>query len=84
MHLSSCISFLASFSNPEPIGTTPESLLWLLPLSLAVAIIYKVTKLENIEPVEFTKEVIVLFASIVVFMSLIGVGFIIVGWIINL
>jgi hypothetical protein len=84
LHLSTCISFLASFSSPESIGTTPESLLWLLPLSLAVAIIYKVTKLENIELAEFTKEVVVLFASIVVFMSLIGAGFVFVGWIINL
>lgn len=80
--LSACI--IASFSHPVPIGTTPASLLWLLPLSLAVAVIYKVTKLSKIEPAGFIKEVVVLFATIVVFMALIGVGFMLVSWGINL
>jgi len=83
MHLLSAF-ILASFSHPIPIGTNPASLLWLLPLSLAVAIIYKVTKLSEIKPAEFIKEVVVLFATIVVFMALIGVGFIFVSWVINL
>jgi hypothetical protein len=75
---------LASFAHPEIIKTTPASLLWILPLSLSVAIIYKITKLDNISPANLVKEITILFGSIVVFMSLIGAGFLVISWAINL
>jgi hypothetical protein len=61
---------IATFSVPERIGTTPQSLLWLLPLTAAIAVIYKTTKLPEMKLVPFIKESTVLFGSIVVFITL--------------
>ena len=59
---------LATFTAPEYIGTDPKQMLWLLPLSAAIAIAYKATKLRKITALNFIKEAGLLFASIVVFM----------------
>ncbi len=61
---------IATFSVPEGIGTTPQSLLWLLPLTAAITVIYKTTKLPEMKLVPFIKESAVLFGSIVVFITL--------------
>ena len=58
----------ASFTIPEYIGTSPASLLWLLPLAAAVAVVYKASKLPTITAGKFIKEAIVLFGSIVIFI----------------
>lgn len=59
---------LASFTIPEQIGTTPQSMLWLLPLVASISIVYKATKLPEIKIGNFIKEAAVLFGSIVIFM----------------
>jgi len=44
----SAICIIASFMVPQEIGTTPESMLFMLPLVAAIAIVYKATKLPKI------------------------------------
>ena len=59
---------LASFTIPQQISTTPQSMLWLLPLVAAISIVYKATKLPEIKAANFIKEAVLLFGSIIVFM----------------
>lgn len=60
---------IAAFTVPERIGITPESMLWLLPLVAAIAIVYKATKIQNIKAWPYIKEVTILFGTIVIFMT---------------
>jgi hypothetical protein len=76
-------SVLASFVQPERIGTTPQSMLWMLPLTASVAIVYKATKVRTIEAKAFFKETALLFASIAVFMALAGVILCAIAWFFN-
>ncbi len=67
----SVIAFvMASFTAPEEIGTNPQSLLMLLPLVAAIAVVYKATKLPTITAGKFSKEAAALFGSIIVFMAI--------------
>ena len=59
---------LSSFTTPMRIGTDPASMLWLLPLVVSIAVVYKSTKVYKIEPWPFARESAVLFGSIVVFI----------------
>ena len=59
---------LATFTSPQDIGTTPQSMLWMLPLIASIAIVYKSTKLRKIKAYNFIKETLTLFGSIVVFI----------------
>ena len=59
----------ASFTAPIRIGTNMHAILWLIPLSAAIAIVYKTTKLNEIKPIIFLKETILLFGSIIVFIA---------------
>jgi len=54
-------SVLATFTSPTDLGTNPVSMLLLLPLLLAIAIVYKATKVHNIQAKSFFKEVSILF-----------------------
>jgi len=63
----------ASFIVPENIGTNPQSMLLLLPLVVAIAVIYKVTKMPKITAVSFIKEVVILSGSIVIFITIIAI-----------
>lgn len=74
---------LAGFSKPEVIGVNPQSMLWLLPLVMAIAIVYKATKIPKIKAMHFIKEVVVLFGSIVIFMSLTAVVLFVFAWILT-
>jgi hypothetical protein len=58
----------AVFTVSKDIGTSPTSVLWMLPLAGSIAIVYKATKLRKIETASFAREVVVLFGSIVVFI----------------
>lgn len=60
---------IASFTVPEKIGITPQSMLLLLPLIASITIVYKATKMPKIKFASFLKEVIILSGSIVVFMA---------------
>ncbi|MHC4109570.1 MAG: hypothetical protein ACYSUY_00755 [Planctomycetota bacterium] len=62
------IFIIATFTVPENVGTNPQTMLFLLPLVAAIAIIYKVTKLPVITASNFIKEAAVLFGSIIVFI----------------
>ena len=59
---------LATFTAPEQIRANPQAMLWLLPLTAAIAVVYKATKLPTITADAFLKEAVILFGSIVVFI----------------
>ena len=65
---------LAGFKAPLEVSNGVESLIWLLPLSLTISIIYKVINLEKITTVKFIKQVAVSFISIVVVVALAILG----------
>ncbi len=73
---------MATFTTPEKIGATPQSMLWLLPLVAAIAIVYKATKLPEIKAANFLKEVVILFSSIVVVLSIIALVLCTFVWVI--
>ncbi len=73
---------MATFITPEKIGATPQSMLWLLPLVAAIAIVYKATKLPEIKAANFLKEVVILFSSIVVVLSIIALVLCSFAWVI--
>ncbi len=62
-------TLLAGFTAPMQIDTTPASMLWLLPLVVAIAVVYKATKVSRIRLVPFAKETGVLIGSIMVFIT---------------
>ena len=74
---------MATFTTPEKIGATPQSMLWLLPLVATIAIVYKATKLPEIKAANFLKEVVILFGSIVVFMSITALVLCAFAWLIT-
>jgi hypothetical protein len=59
---------LGSFTTPMRIGTDPASMLWLLPLVVSIAVVYKSTKVYRIQLWPFARESAVLFGSIIVFI----------------
>jgi len=73
---------MASFTIPEQISTTPQSMLWLLPLVASIAIVYKATKLPEIKAANFIKESVVLFGSIVVFMFVTALILYAIAWLV--
>ena len=62
-------ALLASFTTPMQIDTTPASMLWLVPLVVAIAVVYKATKVHKIKPRAFAKETALLIGSIFVFIA---------------
>lgn len=74
---------MASFTAPQNIGTEPQYMLLLLPLSAAVAIVYKATKVPTIKASSFIKEVVVLFSSIVVFIIVTALALFALAWLIT-
>lgn len=73
---------MATFTVPEKIGADPQSMLWLLPLVAAIAIVYKATKLPEIKAANFLKEVVILFSSIIVVLSIIALVLCTFAWVI--
>jgi len=73
---------LASFTSPENITTTPFSFFWVFPLMASIAIIYKTTKLREIRPLNFIREIVFLFASIAVFIIITALVLYAVSWLI--
>lgn len=74
---------LASFNTPEEITTNPQSMLWLLPLAAAIAVVYKATKMPRITARSFIKEAMVLFGSIVVFITVTALALYALAWLIT-
>lgn len=77
------VCIMASFTAPENIGTTAQSMLWLLPLAAAIAVIYKATKVQTITADKFTKEALVLFGSIIVFIIVTALALHALAWLIT-
>jgi hypothetical protein len=71
---------LASFTAPMRIDTDPASILWLLPLVAAIAVVYKATKVRKIRARPFIRESAVLSGSILVFIAVAAVILYILGW----
>jgi len=74
---------IATFTAPEPIQTDPWSLLLLLPLAAAIAVVYKATKVPAITAYNFLKETVTLFGSVVVFITIISLVLYVVAWFIS-
>ena len=74
---------LANFTMPERVGVTGLSMLWLLPLALSIAVVYKATKVREVRAVNFIKESVVLFASVVVFMLITAVVLLGFAWLVT-
>ncbi|UCE50027.1 MAG: hypothetical protein JSW47_07685 [Phycisphaerales bacterium] len=74
---------LANFTVPENIGVNPQSMLWLLPLVAAIAVVYKATKVPKIKALSFIRESAVLFGSIVIFMVVTALVLCAVAWLIT-
>jgi hypothetical protein len=79
----SIFTMMASFSTPMNITTDPKSMLWMFPLLLAVAIVYKATKAPVIFPARFAKEVALLFMTMSVLMAAAAAGLIILTQIVT-
>ncbi len=73
---------MAQFRVPEEIGTNPRSLLMVLPLLVAIAVVYKATKVPKVTVGNFLKETILLFGSIFVFMMITALVLAAVAWLI--
>ena len=71
---------MAEFTIPEEIGTTPRSLLLLIPLLVSIAIVYKATKVSRVSAGSFLKESALLFGSILVFMVITALVLTAVAW----
>jgi len=74
---------IATFTTPENVGVNPQSILWLLPLAGAIAVVYKATKVPKIKAVSFLKESLLLFGSIVVFMLVTALVLFALTWLIT-
>ena len=74
---------IASFTVPEQIGVNPKSVLWLLPLALSIAVVYKATKVPKVTAANFFRESVVLFGSIVVFMFLTALALLALAWLVT-
>jgi hypothetical protein len=74
---------MATFTTPEKISSNPQSILWLLPLVAAIAIVYKATKLPEIKPANFLKEAMILSGSIIVFMFITALTLCALAWLIT-
>jgi len=73
---------IATFTAPERITANPQSMLWLLPLTAAIVIVYKATKLPTITAGNFIKETAALFGSIVVFIIITALALYALAWLI--
>ncbi|OHB61234.1 MAG: hypothetical protein A2167_05385 [Planctomycetes bacterium RBG_13_46_10] len=74
---------LANFVAPENIGTNVKSILWLLPLTVAITAVYKATKMPAITTASFIKEVLILSGSIIVFIIVIALTLFSLAWLIT-
>ncbi len=64
----------AAFTVPEQIGVEPATMLWMFPLLASIAIVYKATKLRVMFLGKFVKEAAILFATLSLFMILLGIA----------
>ena len=73
MNTMSLICLLAQlFRQPIRIPTEPASLLWVLPICLSIALVYKSIKLEVLTPAILLREVAFLFITIIGFLIVVA------------
>ena len=77
------ILVIATFTAPEQIRLNPQTMLWVLPLAAAIAIVYKATKLPTITAGVFLKEAVILFGSIAVFIIITALALYALVWLIS-
>jgi len=65
-------TLVATFTAPENIGMDAKNLLWIFPLLLSVAVIYKATKMRVIFLRRFFREVVILFCTLSFVMLLVA------------
>jgi hypothetical protein len=73
---------LAQFRIPQELSTNPRSLLLLLPLLAAIAIVYKATKVPKVSVGNFIIESALLFGSILVFMVITALVLAAIAWLV--
>jgi hypothetical protein len=73
-----------NFRQPLNVPTKAVSLLWVLPICLSIAVIYKAIKLEPIRPGRFIWDVSLLFVTIVGFMILVAAALLGVAWLVKI
>jgi hypothetical protein len=76
-------TMLGSFTTPMQIDTNAWSMLWLLPLVVSIAVVYKATKVYRIRPWPFAKEAAVLFGSVIVFIVIAAAVLYGITWIVT-
>ncbi len=74
---------IATFTAPENIGTDARSLLWIFPLLLSVAVIYKATKMRVIFLRRFFREILILFCTLSIVMVIIAALLHVAVWILT-
>lgn len=67
-------TLLASFTLPMTISNSGLMFVWLVPLVVIIAIVYKATKMREITALGLAREVVVLSGTILIFMALIAAG----------
>ena len=77
------LTLLATFTQSEAISTTPASLLWIIPLTASISVVYKATKVNTIKAKAFTKECAMLFGSILVFIVIAAIILCLMAWFFN-
>ena len=73
----------AAFTTPVTLGTDPKSMILMFPLLASIAIIYKATKTRIIFPWKFTKDVLGLFVTICVVMTLAAIALQVITWLLT-
>ncbi len=72
-------NLMASFTVPFETGNGPMSLLWILPLLAAVAIVWKTLKVPSSAGSKLTREIAILFATLIVCYAGIAVALYIIS-----
>lgn len=62
------------FLTPMKMQNNGFILLWIIPLVVAISVVYKATKVHEVKTLKFAKECSVLVATILTFMALIAIA----------
>ncbi|MDD5326742.1 MAG: hypothetical protein PHY02_02885 [Phycisphaerae bacterium] len=84
MPITNTFIILATFTSPEQICPNPQAMLWLLPLTAAIALVYKATKMPKFTTGAFLKEAAILFGSIVAFLIITAWVLFTLAWLISM
>lgn len=72
------------FAQPVEVPTTTIGLLWALPISLTISMVYKAIKLPSWQTKLYLREVALLFITIVGFLILVAVVLAVISHLISL